>query len=143
MPTTLSGNCFGSLGSAADFRSEINHSGCRSLSRHGSARRRLKPASRSILRVIPPRYRPRVELPAKRDMHLTRRRGHEDLDRVAKKWTPQSKNVSAIRDEIAAMARKMSFTPLSGLTGEPLVNVLDLNRELDEKFPVPPLKGTP
>jgi K+-transporting ATPase ATPase C chain len=77
------------------------------------------------------------------DPHITLRNALSvyQLDRVAKKRTPQGKNVSVIRDEIAGVARKMSFTPLSGLVGEPLVNVLDLNREIDEKFPVPPAKA--
>ncbi len=59
------------------------------------------------------------------------------LDRIAAKRTPQGGNQKTVREEIAALARKMSFTPLSGLIGEPLVNVLDLNRELDVRFPVP------
>lgn len=59
------------------------------------------------------------------------------LDRVAAKRTRPGSDQKKVREEIAALARKMSFTPLSGLIGEPLVNVLDLNRELDVQFPVP------
>jgi K+-transporting ATPase ATPase C chain len=58
------------------------------------------------------------------------------LDRVASKRTPKGGDEKAVRDKIGELARKMSFTPLGGLIGEPLVNVLDLNLELDAKFPV-------
>jgi potassium-transporting ATPase KdpC subunit len=59
------------------------------------------------------------------------------LDRIAAKRTRPGSDQKKVRDEIAALARKMSFTPLGGLIGEPLVNVLDLNRELDVQFPIP------
>jgi K+-transporting ATPase ATPase C chain len=78
------------------------------------------------------------------DPHITLRNALSvyQLDRVAAKRTPRNKDEKAVREEIAALVRKLSFTPLSGLIGEPLVNVLDLNRELDAKFPVPPA-GSP
>ncbi|MCU0704277.1 MAG: potassium-transporting ATPase subunit C [Fimbriiglobus sp.] len=41
-------------------------------------------------------------------------------------------------DRLAAVVDELSFTPLSGLTGEPLVNVLELNLELDRRFPRQP-----
>jgi K+-transporting ATPase ATPase C chain len=74
------------------------------------------------------------------DPHITLRNALSvyQLDRVVTKRTPKGGNEKQMRDDIAALAKKMSFTPLGGLIGEPLVNVLDLNRELDEKFPVPP-----
>lgn len=59
------------------------------------------------------------------------------LDRVAAKRTPQGGDVAKVRAEIEALVKKRSFTPLSGLVGEPLVNVLELNIELDKQFPVP------
>lgn len=52
------------------------------------------------------------------------------LDRVASKR-------KAKKEHIAGLVRSLSYTPLSGLVGEPLVNVFDLNRELDAKYPVP------
>ena len=73
------------------------------------------------------------------DPHITLRNALSvyQLDRVALKRTPKGGNAQVVRDDIAALARKQSFTPLSGLVGEPLVNVLSLNRELDAKYPVP------
>ncbi len=76
------------------------------------------------------------------DPHITLRNvlSVYQLDRIAAKRTQPGGNQKTVREEIAALARKMSFTPLSGLIGEPLVNVLDLNRELDAKFAVPPIQ---
>ena len=59
------------------------------------------------------------------------------LGRVAAKRTPPGGDVEKTRQGIAALVHKLSFTPLSGLVGEPLVNVLELNIELDRQFPVP------
>lgn len=73
------------------------------------------------------------------DPHITLRNALSvyQLDRVAAKRTPAGCDAKKLRDHIAALARKASFTPLGGLVGEPLVNVLELNRELDANFPVP------
>lgn len=49
------------------------------------------------------------------------------LDRVAAK---RSVDPTAL----AALVRKMSFVPLGGMVGEPLVNVLELNRALDREI---------
>jgi K+-transporting ATPase ATPase C chain len=74
------------------------------------------------------------------DPHVTLRNALSvyQLDRVAAKRTAPGGDGEAVRQGIAALARARSFTPLSGLVGEPLVNVLDLNVELDRQFPVPP-----
>lgn len=73
------------------------------------------------------------------DPHITLRNALSvyQLDRVAAKRTPAGGDAAGVRDAIAGMARKAASTPLSGLVGEPLVNVLELNRELDAGFPVP------
>jgi K+-transporting ATPase ATPase C chain len=73
------------------------------------------------------------------DPHITLRNALSvyQLDRVAAKRTPPSGDVAKLRDDIAALVRGRSFTPLLGLVGEPLVNVLELNIELDRHFPVP------
>ncbi|CAN5492464.1 potassium-transporting ATPase subunit KdpC [soil metagenome] len=64
------------------------------------------------------------------DPHITLRNALSiyQLDRVAKKRSVSS-------TEIANLVSSKSFVPLSGLVGEPLVNVLELNRELDRQFP--------
>jgi K+-transporting ATPase c subunit len=79
------------------------------------------------------------------DPHITLRNvlSVYQLDRVAAKRTPPGGDVEQVRSQIAELARKQSFTPLSGLVGEPLVNVLELNVELDRRFPVPPAAKAP
>jgi K+-transporting ATPase c subunit len=74
------------------------------------------------------------------DPHITLRNALSayQLDRVAAKRTPPDGDGAKVRADIEALARKHSFTPLAGLVGEPLVNVLELNVELDKQFPVPP-----
>ncbi|HEX4609747.1 MAG TPA: potassium-transporting ATPase subunit C [Urbifossiella sp.] len=74
------------------------------------------------------------------DPHITLRNAQTvyQLDRVAAKRTPPGGDGEKTRQGIAELVRSKSFTPLSGLVGEPLVNVLELNIELDIKFPVPP-----
>lgn len=57
------------------------------------------------------------------------------LNRVASKRTPKNGDVHSTRAQISALVRSLSYTPLSGAIGEPLVNVLELNRALDEQFP--------
>lgn len=66
------------------------------------------------------------------DPHVTVRNALSvyQLDRVAKKR-------AAPKEAVAELVRAKSFTPLSGLVGEPLVNVLELNVELDARYPRP------
>ncbi len=79
------------------------------------------------------------------DPHITLRNALSvyQLDRIAKKRTPTNGDWTKTRKEIEELTRKQSFTPLSRLIGEPLVNVLELNLELDAKWPVPPQPKTP
>jgi K+-transporting ATPase c subunit len=73
------------------------------------------------------------------DPHITLRNALSvyQLDRVARKRTPPGGDIEQTKQEIAALVRERSFTPLSGLVGEKLVNVLELNVQLDAAFPVP------
>jgi K+-transporting ATPase ATPase C chain len=79
------------------------------------------------------------------DPHITLRNALSvyQLDRIATKRTPPGGDREKTRQGIAELARKQSFTSLLGLVGEPLVNVLELNLELDKQFPIPPGLKTP
>ncbi len=72
------------------------------------------------------------------DPHITARNALSvyQLDRVAKKRAASPADVEKTKQGIAELVRAKSFTPLSGLIGEPLVNVLELNVELDKQFPL-------
>ncbi len=74
------------------------------------------------------------------DPHITARNALSvyQLDRVARKRAATPAEFDEVRQGIAALVTAHSFTPLSGLIGEPLVNVLELNIELDKRFPLPP-----
>jgi K+-transporting ATPase ATPase C chain len=65
------------------------------------------------------------------------------LDRVAIKRAPSPAGVEKLKQDIANLLREKSFTPLSGLVGEPLVNVLEVNIELDKRFPMPSIPAKP
>jgi len=80
------------------------------------------------------------------DPHITLRNALTvyQLDRVAARRTPPGGDFAKTRADIEQLARKQSFTPLSGMIGEPLVNVLELNVALDSAFPsaTPPSTAT-
>ncbi|WP_020470966.1 potassium-transporting ATPase subunit C [Zavarzinella formosa] len=73
------------------------------------------------------------------DPDITRRNALSvyQLDRVARKRAASPAEFEKVKKGIADLVVAKSFTPLSGLIGEPLVNVLELNIELDQKFPLP------
>ena len=73
------------------------------------------------------------------DPHITLRNALSvyQLDRIATKRAASPADVERVKQGIADLARAKSFTPLSGLIGEQLVNVLELNVELDKQFPLP------
>jgi K+-transporting ATPase c subunit len=73
------------------------------------------------------------------DPHITLRNALSvyQLDRVAKKRTPPGGDWLNTRKGIEDAVKRKSFTPLLGLVGESLVNVLELNVELDKLFPAP------
>ena len=72
------------------------------------------------------------------DPHITLRNALSvyQLDRVARNRSSAA-DAETVKAGVADLARAKAFTPLSGLAGEPLVNVLELNLELDARFPVP------
>lgn len=74
------------------------------------------------------------------DPHITLRNALSvyQLDRVVKKRAASPVEFNKVKQGIADLARARAFTPLTGLVGEPIVNVLELNLELDKQFPTPP-----
>jgi K+-transporting ATPase ATPase C chain len=70
------------------------------------------------------------------DPHITLRNARYQLDQhVADAWAnPPRRTRDAVYQEIDALLREKAFTPLGGLAGEPLVNVLEVNRALDAEL---------
>ncbi len=67
------------------------------------------------------------------DITLRNAKSVYQLDRVAAK-----RGVG--REQLLRLLEEHAFSPLGGLAGEPLVNVLEVNLELDRQFPVPAAK---
>ena len=73
------------------------------------------------------------------DPHITLRNAHYQLDRVATARADAAKrDLGDVRSKVEGILRENAFTPLSGLIGEPLVNVLEVNLEVDRQVPMPP-----
>ena len=70
------------------------------------------------------------------DPHITQRNALcvYQLDRIAATRTPVGGDTEKVKAAIADLVRSKAFTPLSGFVGEPLVNVLEVNLELDAKL---------
>ena len=77
------------------------------------------------------------------DPHITVRNALSvyQLERVAKARAGERGDFAKLRGDIEKLVNDLAFTPLAGLVGEPLVNVLELNVALDDKFPMPTSKG--
>lgn len=72
------------------------------------------------------------------DPHITLRSANYQLDRVVTARVEATKRPpSEVRTKVEEVVRNHSFTPLGGLIGEPLVNVLEVNLALDRAIPVP------
>jgi K+-transporting ATPase c subunit len=73
------------------------------------------------------------------DPHITLRNalGVYQLDRVAAARAGTTTDFISMRERIEDLVRRHTFTPLSQLVGEPIVNVLPLNADLDANFPLP------
>jgi K+-transporting ATPase ATPase C chain len=69
------------------------------------------------------------------DPHITLQNALYQLDRVAGKWAENTKqDVAQVRQEIENIVREKAEAPFGGLIGVPLVNVLELNLALRERF---------
>jgi K+-transporting ATPase ATPase C chain len=69
------------------------------------------------------------------DPHVTLDNALYQLDRVATKWVALTKRDPAeVRRTIKGLLEKQAESPLGGLVGVPLVNVLEMNLALRERF---------
>jgi len=69
------------------------------------------------------------------DPHITLANARYQLDRVAGKWASETKRDPAqIREEIEQLVQSKLSAPLAGLAGEDLLNVLEVNLALNEKY---------
>ena len=66
------------------------------------------------------------------DPDITLKNAEYQLDRVASEWAKKTGlKPTAVKQEIEKLLREKAAAPLGGLAGVPLVNVLEINRELD------------
>src|SRR5262249_32360431 len=69
------------------------------------------------------------------DPQITLKNALYQLDRVAGKWAENTKQDPAkVRKEIEGLLRQKAGAPLAGLAGVPLVNVLEVNLELRNRY---------
>lgn len=69
------------------------------------------------------------------DPHITLKNALYQLDRIAPKWAERTKRDPAqVRKEIDTLLRESTSAPLGGLVGDQLVNVLEINLALKERF---------
>lgn len=69
------------------------------------------------------------------DPHITLKNALYQLDRVAGSWAARTqRSVDDVRHEIEQTLRAKSSAPLGGLAGVPLVNVLEINLTLRDRY---------
>jgi potassium-transporting ATPase KdpC subunit len=72
------------------------------------------------------------------DPHLTLDGALYQIDRVAGKWAElRKRDTQAVRGEIETLLREHASAPLAGLAGVPMVNVLEVNLALRDKYGAP------
>jgi K+-transporting ATPase ATPase C chain len=72
------------------------------------------------------------------DPNITFENAEFQLDRVAAKWADDSKKDPAqVRKEIEGILKANASAPFSGLAGEKLVNVLEVNLALEKQYGQP------
>jgi K+-transporting ATPase ATPase C chain len=73
------------------------------------------------------------------DPDITMENAEYQLDRVASKWAADTHRTPAeVRSEIKQLLHDRAFTPMYGLWGEKIVNVLQVNVELRRRYGAPP-----
>ncbi len=69
------------------------------------------------------------------DPHITLKNALYQLDRVAAKWAVETRRGPAqIRGEIEALLHEKARAPMGGLAGVELINVLEVNLALEERY---------
>jgi K+-transporting ATPase ATPase C chain len=69
------------------------------------------------------------------DPHITLKNARYQLPRVAEKWGELTgKDAARLRDEIDALLEQHAYAPLRGLAGLPMVNVVEVNVELHNRY---------
>jgi K+-transporting ATPase ATPase C chain len=72
------------------------------------------------------------------DPHITLKNALYQLDRVAAKWAAESKrDAPQVRKEIEELLRQMTEAPFGGLVGVDLINVLEINLALRDRYGAP------
>jgi potassium-transporting ATPase KdpC subunit len=73
------------------------------------------------------------------DPDITLENAEYQLDRVSSKWAQDLKrDPGQVRQKIEQMIQQHEFAPMHGLWGEKIVNVLELNLELRNRYGAPP-----
>ena len=69
------------------------------------------------------------------DPHITLKNARYQLDRITGKWaSDQQRDPLLIRQEIGTLLEQSAFAPLGGLAGEKLVNVVQINLALRDRY---------
>ena len=72
------------------------------------------------------------------DPHITLQNAEYQLDRVSAKWAADSKrDAGTVRAEIENLIQEKAFAPFNGLAGEKMINVLEVNLELRNRYGSP------
>jgi K+-transporting ATPase ATPase C chain len=73
------------------------------------------------------------------DPDITLENAEYQLDRVSSKWAQDLKRDPAqVRQEIQQLVQRREFAPMYGFWGEKIVNVLELNLDLRNRYGAPP-----
>ena len=72
------------------------------------------------------------------DPHITLENAEFQLDRVSSKWADDTKrNAADVRKEIEQILQDKASAPFGGLAGEKMINVLEVNLVLRQKYGAP------
>ncbi|WP_010585241.1 potassium-transporting ATPase subunit C [Schlesneria paludicola] len=76
------------------------------------------------------------------DPHITLKNALYQLDRVATKWAETTnRELTTVHQEIETLLRQKAQAPLGGLVGVQLINVLEMNLALKDRYVMQPTAG--